>query len=352
EYLRPPRRPPPRDRGLRARGPRARRLERVHAALHGHPPARRRPRGGGGGRHLRRNGPACVSGRRAEPPARGPAHDRELLAGPRGARAVAHPTRARALARLPPLGVRVRGPRPRARPVRALAGRGARPRRTTGHLRRLAAAARAAERGADPPAPRALPEPALQARSRELLGRRADRGDRRHRRRRLGGLQGRLRGDDRRPARRPSPLPRRHRDLPARVDRGPEAPARDRGHPRRPPRPDHLGRGDPLGRRHRRAALPAAHGQPEALALRLAASPVCRLRCVRGARHRRLRRRPVRARSGARTDPVSGLAVSHRHAQRRRARRLQRAGPGARAPRQPARARALAHRVPLGRLGL
>ena len=54
-----------------------------------------------------------------------------------------------------------------------------------------------------------------------------------------------------------------------------------------------------------------------------------RLRLLRGARHRRLRRRPVRARPGPRADPVPGLALPSRHAQRRGAHRLQPARPAA-----------------------
>ena len=45
-----------------------------------------------------------------------------------------------------------------------------------------------------------------------------------------------------------------------------------------------------------------------------------RLRALRGARHRHVRRRPVRARPRPRADPVPRVALPPRHAQRRRAR--------------------------------
>ena len=89
-------------------------------------------------------------------------------------------------------------------------------------------------------------------------------------------------------------------------------------------RAGHLGRADPLDRRHRGDALGAEDGQRQALALRPDLQPVRRLRLLRGARHRRLRRRPDGARPGPRPDPVPGLDLPSRHAQRRRPLRLQR----------------------------
>ena len=68
---------------------------------------------------------------------------------------------------------------------------------------------------------------------------------------------------------------------------------RDRRDPRRRARPDHLGCADPLDRRHRGAAVPAADGEPQALADRRAAEAVRHLRLLRRARHRGLQRRPV-----------------------------------------------------------
>ena len=79
------------------------------------------------------------------------------------------------------------------------------------------------------------------------------------------------------------------------------------------------------------------------------AQPARRLRLLRRARHRQLRRRPVRARRRARADPVPRLAVPSRRAQRRRAERLQ---PAARRPpgcrRARSRRRPSASGLPLG----
>ena len=79
-----------------------------------------------------------------------------------------------------------------------------------------------------------------------------------------------------------------------------------------------------------------------------AAQPARRLRLLRGARDRQLRRRAVRARRRARPDPVPRLAVPPRRAQRRRARRLQPAAPSRRAAVEPAATGAFADRLPLG----
>ena len=79
-------------------------------------------------------------------------------------------------------------------------------------------------------------------------------------------------------------------------------------------------------------------------------APARRLRLLRRARHRRVRRRPVRARPRPRADPVPRLAVPPRHAERRRAGRLQRPRAGGRPALQPARARARGDRLPLGRV--
>ena len=61
------------------------------------------------------------------------------------------------------------------------------------------------------------------------------------------------------------------------LDRGSRAHPGDRRGARRPPRALLLGRADPLDRRHRGAALPAAHGQHQALAPGRAAQPARRL---------------------------------------------------------------------------
>ena len=173
-------------------------------------------------------------------------------------------------------------------------------------------------------APGALPVAALQARPHHRVDARAHRRARGHRRGRLGRLQGPLRRLDRRPARRPRPLPPRRRGLPRRLDRGPQADRGDRRDPPPPPRPHHLGRAHPRRRRHRGPALPAANGQRQAVAPGAAALALRRLRVLRDARHRDVRRRPVRARPRPRPHPVPGLGLPPRHPQRRGARRLQR----------------------------
>ena len=66
----------------------------------------------------------------------------------------------------------------------------------------------------------------------------------------------------------------------------------------------------------------AAHDQRQAVAVRLDEGALRRLRLLRRARDRDLRRRPVRARRRARADPVSGLALPSRRRQRHRARGL------------------------------
>ena len=86
-------------------------------------------------------------------------------------------------------------------------------------------------------------------------------------------------------------------------------------------RPDHLGRADPLDRRHRGAALPAEDGEHQAVALRAAERALRRLRLLRGAGHRRLRRRAVRARRRPRPHPVPGGADAPRTRRTTRRRR-------------------------------
>ncbi len=80
-----------------------------------------------------------------------------------------------------------------------------------------------------------------------------------------------------------------------------------------------LGRQHPLDRRHRVASLQARDGQHQALAPGRPAEPPRRLRLLRRARNRELRRRAVRARRGTRSEPVPRLAVPCRRPQRRRA---------------------------------
>ena len=72
------------------------------------------------------------------------------------------------------------------------------------------------------------------------------------------------------------------------------------------------------------------------------------LRPLREQRDRQLRRRPDRARRRPRADPIPRVAVSPRHAQRRRPRGLQPRAAARRAARKPARAGSERHRLPLG----
>ena len=107
--------------------------------------------------------------------------------------------------------------------------------------------------------------------------------------------------------------------------------AGDRRRARAAPRPDHLGRADPLLGRRRGAAVRAALPQLQAVALRLGRAPVRVLRPLRRARDRPLRRRAVRARRRPRPDPAARRAVPSGRPERRRARRLQRARAACRA---------------------
>ena len=156
---------------------------------------------------------------------------------------------ARRLPRLPPLGVRERGARPRAPAGRPLDRRRRRARAAAGHVRRLDALPGSADDRARAAPARALSRPPLQARRGQQLDGRARRRARRPGRRRLDRPQGRLQRDGRRPAAGPGALRARRRRLPGRVDRGPRADARDRAGSRAGARPDHLGRADPFGRR-------------------------------------------------------------------------------------------------------
>ena len=182
------------------------------------------------------------------------------------------------------------------------------------HVRRVAAAGRAAhDRSRREPA-RPLPDAPLQARPDELVDGRAGRGAGRDRRDRLGGLQGPVQGHRRRPAARPRALREGDRGLPRRVDRGPGADRRDEPDPRAPPRPDHVGCADPLDRRHRGAALPAEDGEREAVAGRVACG-----RCwtpTTGARS--VASRPMAAGSGSSAAGAARSSTWHRSSTRMR----------------------------------
>ena len=105
----------------------------------------------------------------------------------------------------------------------------------------------------------------------------------------------------------------------------PNVNGRDASDTRAARRSHHVGRADPLGRGHREPSVAAAHDQHQAVALRRRQAALRRLRLLRRARDQALRRRPVGARPGPRTDPVPRLALPSGHAERRRSGRLQRA---------------------------
>ncbi|CAA9511478.1 MAG: hypothetical protein AVDCRST_MAG13-2807, partial [uncultured Solirubrobacteraceae bacterium] len=338
-----------RDRGLRARPPRARRVERLHARVDPHPPAGRGRGGHRGGRLLRRGRSGRPAARGPGPAARGLLDPRDLLRPPGDAGPVARAPGARAVRPVPGVGLRVRGAGPRAAPGAPAPARRARARAAAPALRGVPAPrrARVARPAAGPPGP--LSRPAVQAGPDHGLGRGPRGRGGRHGRRGVAGHEGPVQGHGgRRPAGSRA-LPPPARRLPGRLDRGPaHGRPGDRGAPGARARPDHLGRDHPLHRRHPRPAVRAPDGERQAVAARRPAAPAGLLRVLRRAGHRDVRRRPVRARRGPRAGPAPGLALPPRRAERRRAGRLQRA----RAARRPAvlapAARSNAHRLPPG----
>ena len=78
-------------------------------------------------------------------------------------------------------------------------------------------------------------------------------------------------------------LPAGRRRASRRLARGSGPDAGDGGRARAAPRARHVGRRDPLGRRHRGASLAAADGEREAVALRIGRAALRRLRLLRGA---------------------------------------------------------------------
>src|SRR3954452_10826819 len=331
-----PSRDPARGRALRARAPRAAGHPRLHPREHRHPPARRRRRGPRRGHHLVHGAPRPGAGRRPGVAARGELDAGVVLRRPRDAGAT------------PPLGVRERRARPRAPPGRYESRRRGRARGAADLVRDLARPRRHAERAHSPALAGARAEPPLQARPGRGLERRADRRARGHRRRRDGRLQGVLQRRRRAPAR-PCPVSARRRGLPRRLSRGPRALARDRRGARTFPRPRHLGRAHPLGRRRRGAGLAPARAQLEALALRPPGGRARFLRLLRGPRDRALRRRHVRARARPRPDPVPRFAVPPGRPERCRAARVQRSRAAARPAAQPAPAEPGKRRVSVAR---
>ena len=230
----------------------------------------------------------------------------------------AGPPERESLGRLPPLGLRVGGARPGAAPGRDQPRRGARPRAAAGELRQLDAARRLAtsERSSiEPLLPRLAVYPTLRFKldptndwDDELIAALVETGA-------VDSLD--LKGF--------------YKGTPVDVETDPELYAKlieafpeawledpdvtDETRPLLDPvsRAGHLGRADPLDRRHRGDAVVAAEdGQRQALALRRPMRNLfADLRLLRGARHRRLRRRPVgaRRRAAARssTSPRSSI---------------------------------------------
>src|SRR6476646_4966784 len=163
--LRRSRRPRSRDRVLRARTARVRGLAGVHARDDGRPSTRRRRRGCRRGRDVHGDRPPAAGG----PSARRLVHARLLLAAPRGAHVVHRAAADEGVARLPSLGLRERGARPRAAPAGPDARRGRRARPAPSHLRHLEAARRPALGRPDRRLARPVPASPLQARPDERL---------------------------------------------------------------------------------------------------------------------------------------------------------------------------------------
>ena len=99
--------------------------------------------------------------------------------------------------------------------------------------------------------------------------------------------------------------------------------------------------------RRRRAARTDPAPQHQAVALRTALAPLRMHRRLPRARHRAVRRRPVRARRRPRADPGDREPLLPAHAERRRPARVQRARAGRGAAAEPAHAAAAARRVRL-----
>ncbi|CAA9503305.1 MAG: hypothetical protein AVDCRST_MAG69-2029, partial [uncultured Solirubrobacteraceae bacterium] len=282
-------------------------------------PERRRSRGRRRRRHLGRGAAARPAGAGAGVAPHRAVDGRVPLPGARRARRL--PRRRAGLPRLsqlPPLGVRERGGRSRSAPGRARAARGARSRAASPALLGLPPPRRARLLRAGVPATRGLSRHPLQARRRAALERRPDRRAGRQRLGRRDRLQGGLQGHGGRRRHGSRPLRARGGGDAGRLPRGPRSGGR-RGsrRPRAARGAHHLGRTDPLGGGRARAQDAASRGQLEAVALRVLAGADALLRLLRRARHRALRRRPVRARSGARTDTAARLAHPPRRPQRR-----------------------------------
>ena len=220
---------------------------------------------------------------------RAPGHAVALRAGARAAR----------VPRLPALGIRERRARPRAPPGGSLTRRRGAARGATGRVRRLDGTGLSsldrALRRVDSP----LSGPCASSSTRTPSGRdeliaelaatgAVDSVD----------LKGQYRGTVVDAPADAGAVPARRRGATRRVARGSGADTGDGGSARAAPRPGDLGRDHPFGRGHREPALAAEDGEREALPLRLRGTALRRLRLLRGARDRRLRRRSVGARAG------------------------------------------------------
>ena len=248
--------------GLLARGPGAPDLARVRAPHHDVPPPRRRRGGPRRGRHLRPRRARRAAGARADAPARGRVDvrlaSRATSASSTSSRP-ASPQQCR-LPPLPPLGDRERGARPRAAPGRPLARRRARARAAPGRAsssRCGSATRRASSRWRD----RLEVYPWLRFKldgtpdwPGELIEQLVETGA-------IASIdfKGAYKGTPVDVDTDPALLPPHRRGAPGRLARGPR-PHRPRGRrrARAAPRPHHLGRADPLRRRHRGARVPAA----------------------------------------------------------------------------------------------
>ena len=303
-------------------------VERLRARHDGHPHPRRRRGGRRRGRHLRRRRAARASrsSARSSPLAGEWTFDgfSEHLGDARPVPGAAR--RAGRVPQLPPLG-RSRARRSTSRCARPAARSPTLLGREPEPVRFVVSSAdgRAADDRAGHAPPRPLPGPALQARRHAGLGRRADR----RRSSSTGAVdsidfKGAYNGTPVDAETDPALLPAHRRGVPGRLARGPR-PRDPRGARGAAPvrGPDHLGRADPLGRRHPRAAGAAADGQPQAVALRLACAALfdgydfCAERGM-GAYGGGQFELGV----GPRPDPVPGRAVPRRRAERHRAVRL------------------------------
>ena len=98
--------------------------------------------------------------------------------------------------------------------------------------------------------------------------------------------------------------------------------------------------------------VPPEDGERQAVPVREPRGALRRLRLLRRALDRSVRRRAVRARSGTRPDPVPRVGVPPRYAERRRPWWIQRGEPGPRPALEPAGARPRADRVPQSQRGV